>query len=225
MALVLFARRMLEYTGRGKFADVMEQALYNGALSGISLRGDQYFYANLLEVDANTLCPQYHLCKTAAVVRLLLLPDSYCRFLPQLGNFTFTVRQGEFRLDIPVGRALPVLRGRAGNRWSIPLRRNDSDYDPARRRVPPGVAHSGLVQRVPASAQRFSTEVKPAEGYVTLEREWLDGRPAGTLSGDAGRGRPRQLACHLRCRKDRLDAGGRSSMRWRVSTTATEFRG
>ena len=54
MALVLFARRMLEYTGRGKFADVMEQALYNGALSGISLRGDQYFYANLLEVDANT---------------------------------------------------------------------------------------------------------------------------------------------------------------------------
>ena len=89
-----------------------------------------------------------------------------------------------------------------------------------------------LALRIPGWCREFQlllngspTEVKPAEGYVTLEREWLDGRPAGTLSGDAGRGRPRQLACHLRCRKDRLDAGGRSSMRWRVSTTATEFRG
>mgnify|MGYP001626357010 FL=1 len=41
--------RMLLATGDGKFADVMEQTLYNGLLSGISLDGKNYFYVNPLE--------------------------------------------------------------------------------------------------------------------------------------------------------------------------------
>lgn len=41
--------RMLLSTGDGKFADVMEQTLYNGLLSGISLDGKNYFYVNPLE--------------------------------------------------------------------------------------------------------------------------------------------------------------------------------
>lgn len=41
--------RMLLATGEGRFADVMEQTLYNGLLSGISLDGKNYFYVNPLE--------------------------------------------------------------------------------------------------------------------------------------------------------------------------------
>ncbi len=41
--------RMFLASGEAKFVDVMEQVLYNGMLSGISLDGDRYFYDNPLE--------------------------------------------------------------------------------------------------------------------------------------------------------------------------------
>jgi len=40
--------RMLLITGNSSFSDVMERTLYNGFLSGISLGGDKFFYANPL---------------------------------------------------------------------------------------------------------------------------------------------------------------------------------
>jgi len=45
---VLWNRRMLQLSGDGKYADVMELALYNSVLSGISLDGKTYFYTNPL---------------------------------------------------------------------------------------------------------------------------------------------------------------------------------
>jgi DUF1680 family protein len=41
--------RMLQATGDGKYADVFERALYNGANSGLSLNGTLYCYRNPLE--------------------------------------------------------------------------------------------------------------------------------------------------------------------------------
>lgn len=43
--------RMLKVTGEAKYADIMEQTLYNGLLSGVSLDGKKYFYTNPLEHD------------------------------------------------------------------------------------------------------------------------------------------------------------------------------
>ena len=40
--------RMLAATGEARFADVMEQALYNGMLAAVSLDGRRFFYANPL---------------------------------------------------------------------------------------------------------------------------------------------------------------------------------
>ncbi|MDW8003293.1 MAG: glycoside hydrolase family 127 protein [Thermofilaceae archaeon] len=48
VANVMWNWRMLLATGEARFADVMELALYNGALAGISLSGDRYFYVNPL---------------------------------------------------------------------------------------------------------------------------------------------------------------------------------
>jgi len=50
IGLVLWAHRMLRLDADRKYADVMERALYNGVLSGISLDGTKYFYTNPLEV-------------------------------------------------------------------------------------------------------------------------------------------------------------------------------
>jgi len=48
IANVMWNWRMLLASGNGAFADMMELALYNGALSGISLDGLGYFYVNPL---------------------------------------------------------------------------------------------------------------------------------------------------------------------------------
>ncbi|WP_276353995.1 glycoside hydrolase family 127 protein [Cohnella caldifontis] len=50
IGLVFWMHRMLRLEPNGAYADVMERALYNGVLSGISLDGTRYFYVNPLEV-------------------------------------------------------------------------------------------------------------------------------------------------------------------------------
>ncbi len=49
VANVMWNWRMLLATGDARYADVMELAMYNGALAGISLDGRKYFYVNPLE--------------------------------------------------------------------------------------------------------------------------------------------------------------------------------
>lgn len=50
IGLVFWARRMLQLKPRGKYADVMELALYNTVLAGMALDGKRFFYVNPLEV-------------------------------------------------------------------------------------------------------------------------------------------------------------------------------
>ncbi len=51
IAMVFFAKRMLEIEPDGSYADIMERELYNSTISGIQLDGKRYFYVNPLEVN------------------------------------------------------------------------------------------------------------------------------------------------------------------------------
>lgn len=48
VGMVFWNHRMLQFDGNGKYADVMERALYNGTISGVSLDGTRFFYENPL---------------------------------------------------------------------------------------------------------------------------------------------------------------------------------
>ena len=48
VAMVMWGFRMLQVSPDRRYGDVMERALYNGVLSGVSLSGDRFFYANHL---------------------------------------------------------------------------------------------------------------------------------------------------------------------------------
>jgi uncharacterized protein len=48
IGFVLWNWRMLQLTAEAKFADLLEQTLYNSVLTGISLDGTSYFYTNTL---------------------------------------------------------------------------------------------------------------------------------------------------------------------------------
>jgi DUF1680 family protein len=49
---VLWNWRMLQLTGDSKYADIVELALYNSVLSGISMDGNKFFYTNPLAASA-----------------------------------------------------------------------------------------------------------------------------------------------------------------------------
>lgn len=51
IGLIFFADAMLSLENNGDYADVIERALYNGVLSGLSLDGREFFYENPLEIN------------------------------------------------------------------------------------------------------------------------------------------------------------------------------
>jgi DUF1680 family protein len=79
IANVMWNWRMLLATGDAGFADIMELALYNGVLSGISLDGKEYFYVNpLADRGENRRQPWYECaCCPPNIARLLASLPGY----------------------------------------------------------------------------------------------------------------------------------------------------
>ncbi len=48
VGMVFWNHRMNKLTGEGKYADILERSLFNGAQAGLSLSGDRFFYGNPL---------------------------------------------------------------------------------------------------------------------------------------------------------------------------------
>lgn len=102
MGLVQLAVRLFNQTGKTKYLDVLETALFNGVLSGISLSGDEYFYTNYLEVDDNLVCYNSGSPVRQKWFSCSCCPTSYCRFLTQTGRFIYSVADHEISVNIPV---------------------------------------------------------------------------------------------------------------------------
>ena len=54
VANILWNHRLFLANADGRYMDVVERALYNGFLSGVSLHGDRFFYVNPLESDGKS---------------------------------------------------------------------------------------------------------------------------------------------------------------------------
>ncbi|NCT11971.1 MAG: glycoside hydrolase family 127 protein, partial [Rhodobacterales bacterium] len=79
VALVFWAQRMLHLDMDGRYGDMMETALFNGALVGLSRDGTGYFYANPLESDGTPHRWHWHDCPccTMNVSRLVASVAGY----------------------------------------------------------------------------------------------------------------------------------------------------
>jgi uncharacterized protein len=79
VALIFWAQRMLHLDLDGRYADVLERALFNGALAGLSRDGTHYFYENRLESDGRHARWQWHTCPccTMNVARLVASVGGY----------------------------------------------------------------------------------------------------------------------------------------------------
>lgn len=64
-----------------KFADVLEQAVYNGALAGINLKGDQYYYVNPLASEGGHHRQDWFGCACC--------PPNLARLIGQIGGLSY----------------------------------------------------------------------------------------------------------------------------------------
>ena len=193
IAHVLWQHRMNLLKADAKYADVMELALYNGALSGISLSGDQFFYQNPLVARANS--------RRRPWIGLSCCPTNLSRLIPQIGGLVYATGKSQVFVNLyAAGEAALKLDD------SLPLKLTQQTDYPWNGRVrltvtPEKAAEFTVCLRIPSWAQgrpvpsdlyRFAeakvvpavslkingqaADAKPqADGYVHLKRSWQPG--------------------------------------------------
>ena len=83
VGLVFWSSRMLGMGPNARYADVMELALYNGAISGMSLDGSLFFYENPLESRGDHNRWKWHRCPCC--------PPNLSRLIAAVGSYMYGV--------------------------------------------------------------------------------------------------------------------------------------
>lgn len=92
IANVYWNYRMFLMTGESKYMDILEKALYNGVISGVSLSGDRYFYDNPLTSDGTHDRQAWFGCACC--------PSNITRFLPSVPGYVYAVRDDEIFVNL-----------------------------------------------------------------------------------------------------------------------------
>jgi hypothetical protein len=105
ISLVFFAHRMLQATGDAQYADVMERALYNGVISGVSLKGDRFFYENPLAVYPEATRFHGWTRGTGEIARrewfgCSCCPPNIARFLASFGEYVYMVSDRQLMVNL-----------------------------------------------------------------------------------------------------------------------------
>ncbi|HTN19951.1 MAG TPA: glycoside hydrolase family 127 protein [Pelobium sp.] len=116
---VLWNWRMLQITGDSKYADVMETALYNSVLSGISLDGTKFLYTNPLSYSddlpfkqrwSKDRVPYISLsnCCPPNVVRTIAEVSDYAYSIGKNGLFVNLYGSNNLRTTLPNGEEIKL---------------------------------------------------------------------------------------------------------------------
>jgi uncharacterized protein len=89
---IFFNHRMFSMHGEGRYFDILEKTLYNGALSGVSLTGDRFFYPNPLESDGRHSRSPWFGCACC--------PSNVCRFIPAIPGYIYSVTDDDLYVNL-----------------------------------------------------------------------------------------------------------------------------
>jgi len=175
VGLVFWANRMLGRGPNRRYADIMEQALYNGAMSGLSLDGKTFFYENPLESGGKHHRWVWHHCPCC--------PPNIARLLASIGSYMYALAEDEIAVHLygestarfEIGGAKIELAQKTRYPWDGAIR-FDMKADKAARFV--------ISLRIPEWADGSTLKVNDEavdlakvtiDGYARIEREWKSG--------------------------------------------------
>jgi hypothetical protein len=174
VALAQWAHRLALLYGDARYTDVLERALYNGVLSGVSQDGTKFFYVNPLEsAGAHHRSPWFG-CACC--------PPNVTRTLAALGGYAYAASPDSLYVNLyiqgsaqaKVGDIAVALKVTTDYPW---------DGKVALVLTPPARAKFALRLRIPGWCHNASVAVNRHElkatvverGYWVLDREWKRG--------------------------------------------------
>ena len=92
IANVYWNHRMFLATGEAKYIDVLERALYNGVISGVSLSGDRFFYDNPLESMGQHERQRWFGCACC--------PGNITRFMASVPNYVYATQANDIYINL-----------------------------------------------------------------------------------------------------------------------------
>lgn len=104
VGMVFWNSRMHQLTGDSKYIDVLERSMYNGALAGVSLKGDLFFYVNPLASHGKHHRKEWY--GTACC------PSQISRFLPSIGNYIYGTSKETVWVNLYIGNKTEVNTGK-----------------------------------------------------------------------------------------------------------------
>jgi DUF1680 family protein len=180
IGVMMWAQRMLQIDRNRRYGDVLERALYNGVLSGMSSEGTCFFYDNPLASRGGIERHEWF--------HVACCPPNLARLLSSLGSYAFAAAQDELLVHLFVaGTArFPVAEGEAAVTvdtsypWAgrVQLRVDETPDAPFTLsiRIPewspnPGVTVNGETLDLTAGHDAAIGE----DGYLTIRRDWAVG--------------------------------------------------
>ena len=179
IAMVFFARRMLELSPLGRYADLMELELYNAILASMQLDGTRFFYVNPLTVDTSVagkeagythVLPQRPLWHACACC-----PPNLARLVTSLGQYLFSEDEETVYSHLLIG-------SRAKTRFGPITLETGYPYEGRARYFIGAAGTFTLAVHVPGhaknavitvSGESFTAEEK--HGYRYIRRAWKEG--------------------------------------------------
>lgn len=194
IGLIFFAQRMLRISPEAPFADVMERALYNTVVGGMSRDGKHFFYVNPLEVDPKACGGANRKYDHVKPVRqewfgCACCPPNVARLLASLGEYIYTVHEGTLythlyiggEAQLEVGGGKVKLKQASNYPWDGKIRLEVEPDEAAGSfalalRIPGWCKHASLKLNGTAYPLNDQTVVNGVvNGYVRIEREWVAG--------------------------------------------------
>lgn len=175
VAVVLWAQRMLNMELDREYADVMERALYNGALSGLSREGTHYFYENKLESDGSHRRWDWHPCPccTMNVSRLVASIGGY--FYSHASDAIVVHLYGSNRAAFELEHGQVEIEQSADFPWSDRVAITVNPASPAsfnlKLRLPGWCSNPSVT----VNGEPVELDANTAGGYLSVHREWQAG--------------------------------------------------
>jgi len=183
IALVFFAHRMLNIECEGQYADVMERALYNGVISGVSLDGKRFFYANPLQARPAVLARSgSHI----AITRQPWFPCACCppnvaRLIASIGRYAYSASPTALYVHLyaagsaspEVGGAKITLTQQTDYPWDGEVKLTVKLDKPAAFALMPRIP--GWCREYELAVNGKSVRAAVSKGYARLLRRWSDG--------------------------------------------------
>ncbi len=168
VALAQWNWRMNQLHGDAKYADSFERSLYNGALAGISMDGDRFFYVNPLASHGDHHRQAWYGCACC--------PPNISRTIAAIGDYIYAQAPKTLVVNLYVDSEVKA----AGQQWRVSsqfpwngnvrlTRLDNGGNDTLKLRAP------SWEPNAPLAVNGKAMKLAVSQGYRTIQRNWKNG--------------------------------------------------